>query len=137
MALIDLGAEDSFLDENLTLQSGIPLKPLESLLTVSTLDGRFLACVVHIDWSKKMISWSPFSLPVHAFNPSFCQQRSLLYNPEAPDLSSIPTKYHDLGQVFSEDLALSLPPHDLLLPLLALVSFLCPRKITSYVPTLY
>ncbi len=81
MALIDLGAEDSFLDENLTLQSGIPLKPLESLLTVSTLDGRFLARVAHIDWSKKMISWSPFSLPVHACNPSFCQQRSLLYNP--------------------------------------------------------
>ncbi len=28
-----------------------------------------------------------------------------------PDLSSVPREYHDLGEVFSKDRALSLPPH--------------------------
>lgn len=32
-------------------------------------------------------------------------------SPEPPDLSSIPAEYLDLGEVFSKDRALSLPPH--------------------------
>lgn len=30
---------------------------------------------------------------------------------DPPDLSLVPEQYHDLGEVFSKDRALSLPPH--------------------------
>ena len=67
----------------------------------------------HIDWSLgKIVSWSPFCL-------SSCLQSALApveaaNSPptiEPPDLTAIPTVYHDLGEVFSKQLALSLPPH--------------------------
>ncbi len=44
-ALTDSGAGDNFLDNDLALQSGIPLEELESPLTANALDGRVLALV--------------------------------------------------------------------------------------------
>lgn len=67
----------------------------------------------HIDWDEgRIVSWSSFC-------HSTCLQSALQpvvaavapSSPENPDLSSIRLEYHDLGMVFSKDLALSLPPH--------------------------
>ncbi len=41
----------------------------------------------------------------------YAQQRVLLSHEEPPDLSYFSAEYHDLGEVFSKDCALSLPPH--------------------------
>ncbi len=66
----------------------------------------------HIDWVKgKIISWSPFC-------HSTCLQSALPptegtvapSKPKPPDLAWM-AEYHDLGEIFSKDLALSLPPH--------------------------
>lgn len=67
----------------------------------------------HIDWSAgKVVSWSSFChasclqsalSPVDAVSPSSAS--------EPPDLTSIPSVYHDIGEVFSKKRALSLPPH--------------------------
>lgn len=65
-----------------------------------------------IDWVREEVNaWSPFCLrhclssaltPVSKAPPTL---------PESVDLSSVPRMYHDLGQVFSKDKALSLPLH--------------------------
>ncbi|KAF7641247.1 hypothetical protein LDENG_00287690, partial [Lucifuga dentata] len=47
-ALIDSGADDNFLDEELARQAGIPCEALDSPLRANALDGRLLAQVKHI-----------------------------------------------------------------------------------------
>lgn len=154
-ALIDSGAEESFLDESVALQCGISLEKLKHPLTASALNGSFLAQVTHCTMPvslllsgnhreevKLYIIKSPdtplvLGLPwLKTHNPhidwhagrisswsSFCHSTCLLSAlppaklevtqpcPEVPDLSSIPPEYHDMSEVFSKDLALSLPPH--------------------------
>lgn len=67
----------------------------------------------HIDWSAgKVVSWSSLCY-------SSCLQSALALvkrtapspSPEPPDLSSIPSTYHNLGEVFNKQRALSLPLH--------------------------
>ena len=155
LALIDSGAEQSFLDAELVSQAGIGIEPLDSPVRVCALDGKSLALVTHrteplslilsgnhreliqflvfsapktplvlghpwlelhnpqIDWStSKIMGWSSFchssclqsALPPVDISvaPSPCVP---------PDLSTVPPEYHDVGEVFSKERALSLPPH--------------------------
>ena len=66
----------------------------------------------HIDWSTvSILNWSLFchSHCLHSAIPS-----SLASTPSPPkpgDVSSVPSAYHHLREVFSKDRALSLPPH--------------------------
>lgn len=123
-----------FLDEELALQSGIPLERLESPRTARALNGKFLAQVTHCtvpitlvlsgnhgDSIEFKIISSP-GAPLDLGHSSFCHLsclRSALppevtvppLTSESPDLSTIPEEYHDLSEVFRKDLALSLPPH--------------------------
>ena len=69
-----------------------------------------------IDWSyAKFVSWSPFCHSTCL--QSACSKKEIAVSPvspvapEVPDLSSIPTAYNYLGEVFSKQRALSLPPH--------------------------
>lgn len=155
LALLDSGADESFMDTTLAAQAGITSEPLDVPLKANALNGHLLAHVTHrtkpvplilsgnhreyiqfhlisspsapivlghpwlrkhnphIDWSAgKLISWSPFC-------HSTCLQSALApgeatVSPptlEPPDLSAVPAVYHDLGEVFSKQRALSLPPH--------------------------
>ena len=66
----------------------------------------------HVDWRTSNIrSWSVFCHSCclkSALGPN-----SLNSSPSVapPDLTSVPSEYHDLGEVFSKQRALSLPPH--------------------------
>ena len=67
----------------------------------------------HIDWAAgKVVSWSSYCLATclrSARSPSEGTSSPVICEP--PDLSGVPTVYHDLGEVFSKQRALSLPPH--------------------------
>lgn len=66
----------------------------------------------HIDWSTLSITnWSLFchSHCLHSAIPTTAPTTSV--SPKAVDLSSVPSVYHDLQEVFNKDRALSLPPH--------------------------
>lgn len=67
----------------------------------------------HIDWSMcNVVSWSSFchkSCLQSALPPAECASSPQV--PAAPDLTSVPQEYHDLGEAFSKERALSLPPH--------------------------
>ncbi|KAI3353056.1 hypothetical protein L3Q82_019628 [Scortum barcoo] len=66
----------------------------------------------NIDWSTCTItSWSPFCLAncLHSASPSPPPLEPTIS--EVPDLSSVPSVYHDLAPVFSKAKATSLPPH--------------------------
>ena len=47
LALIDSGAEQSFLDKEVVHQAGIKIEPLETPVNVCALDGKILAKVTH------------------------------------------------------------------------------------------
>ncbi len=67
----------------------------------------------HIDWSLgKILSLSSFchsSCLQSALPPTEANVTPLVV--PSPDLSNMPSVYHDLGEVFSKERALSLPPH--------------------------
>lgn len=66
----------------------------------------------HIDWSASTITnWSTFchSHCLHSATPPRAPSSPEPHQPI--DLSTIPSVYHDLQEVFSKDKALSLPPH--------------------------
>ncbi len=67
----------------------------------------------HIDWSVgKIVAWSTYCLSSclqSALSPA--SDSTLRDTARPPDLSSIPAVYHDLREVFSKDLAVSLPQH--------------------------
>ncbi len=153
-ALIDCGADDSFIDSDLVEQLGVSLEPLEVPKNANALDGRLIATVTHrtapvtliisgnhreqiqpcvipsptsplvlglpwlkihnpnIDWqTSKIVSWSTYC-HTHCLQsavPTVETPSSASF--KSPDLSSVPLEYHELSQVFSKDLALSLPPH--------------------------
>ncbi|KAK7887257.1 hypothetical protein WMY93_026878 [Mugilogobius chulae] len=86
-ALIDSGAEENFLDLELARQACLELVTLETPLNANALDGRLLA--------KSALP--PAGPPVTP--------------PKPPDLSHVPEEYHDLAEAFSNERALSLPPH--------------------------
>lgn len=46
-AMVDSGAEDNFVDEEVAQQAGFPIESLETPIVVRALDGKFLALVTH------------------------------------------------------------------------------------------
>lgn len=154
-ALVDSGAEDSFIDEEVAKQCGLSLQPLPTPIMARALNGSFLAELTHytvpvtvvlsgshseqirfcvmpaphmplvlgfhwlklhnpqINWaSNKISAWSTFCLShclQSALSPSTDTSAPVPAKP--PDLSMVPEEYHDLGPVFSEELAVSLPTH--------------------------
>ena len=66
----------------------------------------------HFDWSLGKIVSSPFCLSSWLqFALARIEATTSPSTTEPPDLTAIPTIYYDLGEVFSKQLALSLPPH--------------------------
>lgn len=67
--------------------------------------------VVHTNWVKRRVQdWSPTCLSSCLHSAPMGQ--SLLRPQEVtPDLTKVPTEYHDLQTVFSKSPATSLPPH--------------------------
>lgn len=97
-ALVDSGAEENFVDEEVAQQAGFPIEQLHN---------------PHIDWpAGKIINWSSYC-------HSVCLQSALpptegSFPPpqyKTRDLSSVSATYHDLARVFCKDSALSLLPH--------------------------
>lgn len=153
-ALVDSGADESFIDSQFVSQANIPSEPLPKPKTVFGLDGKVLACVTHrtvpvallvsgnhhelislniisspssqlvlglpwlqlhnphLDWSTQTIlNWSLFC-HTHCLHAAVPPTVSKSPSPPKPvDLSSVPTEYHDLKEVFSKERATSLPPH--------------------------
>lgn len=148
------GADDSFIDETLAKQAGLPLVELAQPRVVQDLDGRTLETALLRTASLTLIvsgnhqeqivfffiqsSASPVILGspwMATHNPQFdwsagtitawsmaCHARCLRFaQPPAPqatqapppaiDFSGVPEVYHDLGEVFSKQRALSVPPH--------------------------
>ncbi|KAL4007989.1 hypothetical protein ACER0C_001841 [Sarotherodon galilaeus] len=154
-ALIDSGAEQSFIDEALARELEIPLIALREPLRVSALNGKLLAEVTHctqeiqlvlsgnhvekislflfkapetpkvlgypwlqqhnpqIDWSHSCVTgWSVkcHELCLKSAVPNITDNVPAEVS-TIPDLSNVPSDYHDLVPVFCKDRALSLPPH--------------------------
>lgn len=66
----------------------------------------------HIDWTTlSIINWRLFchSHCLHSAIPTTVTSKPV--PPKPVDLTSVPSEYHDLQEVFSKDRALSLPPH--------------------------
>ena len=66
----------------------------------------------HIDWSTSSITnWSLFCHS-HCLHSAIPSRGTTTQSPPKPvDLTSVPSAYHHLQEVFSKDRALSLPPH--------------------------
>uniref|UniRef100_A0A8C7YA87 Gypsy retrotransposon integrase-like protein 1 n=1 Tax=Oryzias sinensis TaxID=183150 RepID=A0A8C7YA87_9TELE len=67
-----------------------------------------------IDWPNNRInSWSNHCHEVclHSARHPGADSADPVGQPSSPDLSKVPSEYHDLGEVFSKSRALSLPPH--------------------------
>lgn len=65
LALVDSGAEDSFLDRDRALQYGIPFEQLEKPLTATALDGRVIALVTHRSAPVSLVPLYVFLLRWH------------------------------------------------------------------------
>lgn len=66
----------------------------------------------HIDWATlSIVNWSLFchSHCLHSAIPTTVTSKPV--PPKPVDLTSVPSEYHDLQEVFSKDRAPSLPPH--------------------------
>ena len=65
-----------------------------------------------VDWVRGLITgWNP---ECHSTCLQSATTPALTSNPKIhipPDLSTVPSEYHDLGEVFSKSQATSLPPH--------------------------
>ncbi|KAJ8346477.1 hypothetical protein SKAU_G00278780 [Synaphobranchus kaupii] len=154
-ALIDSGADASFMDITFARRAGIPTERLTSPISALALDGRSLGLVTHstvpiqlvlsgnhresiqlllinskqsalvlgqtwlrlhnphIDWKAgRILAWSAHCLAscLRSALPPPGSSNSCSMQP-IPDLTNVPSEYHDLAQVFSKSRALSLPPH--------------------------
>ncbi|KAK3516894.1 hypothetical protein QTP70_028261 [Hemibagrus guttatus] len=64
----------------------------------------------HLDWtSSRILEWGTYCL-AHCLGPAPPTRVANVDEPP-PDLSSVPSAYHDLGMAFSKARASSLPPH--------------------------
>lgn len=64
-----------------------------------------------IDWTGGKISWSSFCHSTCLQSAIPPTEGSVRTRPMPPDLTTVPEDYHDLGEVFNKEKALSLPPH--------------------------
>lgn len=66
----------------------------------------------HIDWvANKVAGWSIFCHS-HCLRSAIDHSNvAALSPPTPPDLTSVPSVYHDLAEVFSKEKAVTLPPH--------------------------
>uniref|UniRef100_A0A669C7S5 Reverse transcriptase domain-containing protein n=1 Tax=Oreochromis niloticus TaxID=8128 RepID=A0A669C7S5_ORENI len=153
-ALIDSGAEQSFIDASLAKKLGLTIEPLPHALRASSLNGQRLPDVTHVSEPVtlclsgnhiELISLFVFKAPLTPLvlgypwllqhNPLIdwqagCVSRwgegchmtclksaipsvgSSASPPQTPpDLTAVPSVYHELVEVFSKDRARSLPPH--------------------------
>lgn len=66
----------------------------------------------HVDWQKqRILNWSVHCHANCLHAAPFAAAMVDTPVPDPPDLSLVPKQYHDLGEVFSKNRALSLPPH--------------------------
>lgn len=154
-ALIDSGAEQSFIDAALAHKLRISLTALPHMLQVTALSGQHLPDITHItepvaltlsgnhsETLQLFVFKAPLTPLVLGFpwlqqhNPVLDWQKGCILGwgkgchmtclkaatpaitsltpcpaSDLPDLSSVPSVYHDLGEVFRKDRASSLPPH--------------------------
>lgn len=86
-----------------------------SLLIFTSLDSPL---ILGFPWLKKhtphslVASWSLFCL-ANYFNSALPSEpiETKITEPVLPNLTTVPQEYHDLQEVFSKHIALSLPPH--------------------------
>lgn len=152
--LVDSGADDSFIDESLAMQAGLPTVALWEPKSVQDLNGRLLARATHktepltllisgnhceriqlylipsaaspailgspwlathnrqINWvSGTITAWSVacHSCCLHSALPPVLQPPTLPL--PAADITGVPRVYHDLGEAFSKQRALTFLPH--------------------------
>ncbi|KAJ8374999.1 hypothetical protein SKAU_G00055790 [Synaphobranchus kaupii] len=114
-ALIDSGADASFMDITFARRAGIPTERLTSPISALALDGQTWLRLhnPHIDWKAgRILAWSAHCLAscLRSALPPPGPSKPCSMQP-IPDLTNVPSEYHDLAQVFSKSRALSLPPH--------------------------
>ncbi|KAJ8370954.1 hypothetical protein SKAU_G00109820 [Synaphobranchus kaupii] len=114
-ALIDSGADANFMDITFARRAGIPTERLTSPISALALDGQTWLRLhnPHIDWKAgRILAWSAHCLAscLRSALPPPGSSNSCSMQP-IPDLTNVPSEYHNLAQVFSKSRALSLPPH--------------------------
>ena len=68
--------------------------------------------VPHVDYGRgRILSWSTTCYARCLRAATYSTSGSPSDTPSPPDLSTVPSVYHDLGEAFSKDRARSLPPH--------------------------
>uniref|UniRef100_A0AAQ4RF45 Gypsy retrotransposon integrase-like protein 1 n=1 Tax=Gasterosteus aculeatus aculeatus TaxID=481459 RepID=A0AAQ4RF45_GASAC len=129
-ALIDSGADDSFMDADLVEQLGLSEEGLPEAIEATTLNGDLLARITkrtgpvnmrisgnHSEVISCFILHSPRAPLVLGYpwlrehNPTIDWTTGKEGDSPPPDMSLVPDAYHDLQEVFSKQKALSLPPH--------------------------
>ena len=112
-ALVDSGAEQSFLDIHLVSQLKIPIEPLPTPIPVFALKGMIIAQETHpmhliISGNHhENIQFFVFEAPNTPIVLDWSTGK--LTEPEPPNLSSVPFEYPDLAEVFSKNHALVFP----------------------------
>ena len=152
-AIIDSGADESFIDQHYAQEKGVPITPLERTLSAFALDGHPMGPITHrcealtltvsgnhvenirpyvtaspdtpfilgrpwlelhtphVCWrTGRILSWS---IPCHArcLRSALTPTQVERPRPAPPDVSKVPSEYHDLGEAFSKQRACTLPPH--------------------------
>ena len=138
-ALVDLGAEAKFIDQDLVAKMGIPTQPVASPVKAVSLSGGLIDYVslstkplwlisspqtplvlsqlwlqLHDPtWSTgKAMEWSKYCLATCLLSARLPGEAKLPH-PKCLDLSQVPSEYYDQAKVFCKSIALSLPPHRL------------------------
>lgn len=137
--LVDLGADDNFIDVDFVKTHQLHVTKLASPKEVVAIDSKSLDIAIHrteplnlilssnhvilgIPWLKKHnphVDWATASIRNWSANcHASCLQSAFPARPAGPiksleviDLTNVPKEYHDLREVFSKDAACSLPPH--------------------------
>uniref|UniRef100_A0A8D0CYT6 Gypsy retrotransposon integrase-like protein 1 n=1 Tax=Sander lucioperca TaxID=283035 RepID=A0A8D0CYT6_SANLU len=129
--MVDSGADVSLMDISLARELGLCSIPLPVPLRATALDGRFLWQVTH-QTSPVILSFPDHhsetlsfllvnsSLPPVILGFPWLSEHNphidwtlggVISEPNLPDLSSVPSCYKDLGEVFNKSRATALPPH--------------------------
>uniref|UniRef100_A0A8C1NZE8 Gypsy retrotransposon integrase-like protein 1 n=1 Tax=Cyprinus carpio TaxID=7962 RepID=A0A8C1NZE8_CYPCA len=127
-ALLDSGAEGSFMDCKLATKLNIPLTSLKHPIAPFALNGHRLPVITQTTVPVSLITSGNHTEEISFYITDSPQSPIVLghtwlqkHNPridwrlgsvgEAVDLANVPAEYHDLKEVFSKSRADSLPPH--------------------------